>query len=148
MTAEELEERSDWFHEVVRGMQERIRLYSELPEKIAFLFAGDEDLSYDEKAEQNARKHEQRGEVLEAVRDGLLPMLDSGADAAALSEAGKALLAERGWKFPALGQPLRCALTGQTSGPDLFDVLVWLGPERARTRLESAIARLSQGAGQ
>jgi glutamyl/glutaminyl-tRNA synthetase len=124
-------------------MQERVRLYSELPEKIAFLFAGDEDLAYDEKAEENAKKHEERIGVLEAVRDGLLPMLASGADAAALSEAGKALLAEREWKFPALGQPLRCALTGQAGGPDLFDVLVWLGPERAGTRLDSAIARLS-----
>jgi len=143
MTAEELEERGDWFTDVVRGMQERIRLYSELPEKIAFLFAGDEDLAYDEKAEENAKKHEGRIEVLEAVRDGLLPMLASGADAAALSGAGKALLAEREWKFPALGQPLRCALTGQAGGPDLFDVLIWLGPERARTRLESAMTRLS-----
>jgi len=143
MTAEDLEDRADWYREVVRGMQERVRLYSELPEKIAFLFESDEDLTYDEKAEQNAKKHEVRGEVLEAVRDDLLPMLAEGADAAALSEAGKALLVERGWKFPALGQPLRCALTGATGGPDLFDVLVWLGPERAQTRLESALRRLS-----
>lgn len=143
MTAEELEESADWFADVVRGMQERIRLYSELPEKIAFLFAGDEDLAYEEKAEKNARKHEVLAEVLGCVRDALLPMLESGCDAAALSDAGKALLAEKDWKFPALGQPLRCALTGQAGGPDLFDVLVWLGPERARIRLESAIARLS-----
>ena len=143
MTAEELEERSGWFQEVVRGMQERVRLYSELPEKIAFLFEGDEEVSYDEKAEKNARKHEHRAEVLAAVRDTLLPALEAGADAAALSEAGKALLAEREWKFPALGQPLRCALTGAAGGPDLFDVLVWLGPERARVRLERAIERLA-----
>ena len=148
ITAEELEERGAWFSDVVRGMQERIRLYSELPEKIAFLFAGDEDLTYEEKAEENARKHEVREEVLTAVRDGLLPMLEGGADAAVLAEAGKALLAEKGWKFPALGQPLRCALTGQAGGPDLFDVLVWLGPERARIRLESALARLSSAARQ
>ena len=107
------------------------------------MFAGDEDLTYEEKAEENARKHEVREEVLAAVRDGLLPMLEGGADAVVLAEAGKALLAEKEWKFPALGQPLRCALTGQAGGPDLFDVLVWLGPERARVRLESALARLS-----
>jgi len=143
MTTDELTERGEWFTDVVRGMQERIRLYSELPEKIAFLFDDDEALAYEERAEKNAKKHEQRAAVLEAVRDGLLPMLAAGADAAALSEAGKALLVEREWKFPALGQPLRCALTGQAGGPDLFEVLLWLGEERARTRIDSAIKRLA-----
>jgi glutamyl-tRNA synthetase len=123
-------------------MQERVRLYSELPEKISFLFEEDGAVSYDEKAVKNAKKHEVRDDVLRAVLERLIPMLTEGASASSLSEAGKAMLAEEGWKFPALGQPLRCALTGQAGGPDLFDVLLWLGPERARTRIESAMKRL------
>jgi nondiscriminating glutamyl-tRNA synthetase len=141
MSAEELAARSGWFEQVVAGMQERIRLYSELPEKISFLFEGDGVVTYDEKALKNAKKHEVRSEVLLAVLDRVIPMLEEGAAASALSEAAKAMLAEKGWKFPALGQPLRCALTGQAGGPDLFDVLVWLGPESARARIESAIKR-------
>ena len=142
MTEGELSERSEWFEQVVAGMQERVRLYSELPEKISFLFEEDGAVSYDEKAVKNAKKHEVRDDVLRAVLERLIPMLTEGASASSLSEAGKAMLAEEGWKFPALGQPLRCALTGQAGGPDLFDVLLWLGPERARTRIESAMKRL------
>jgi glutamyl/glutaminyl-tRNA synthetase len=41
-----------------------------------------------------------------------------------------------------LFQPLRCALTGQSGGPDLYDVMSWLGPERALRRIELGIARL------
>jgi glutamyl-tRNA synthetase len=141
MSAEELADRSAWFEQVVAGMQERIRLYSELPEKIAFLFEADDALSYDEKALKNAKKHEVRGDVLAAVLENLLPMLEEGVSASALSEAGKAMLSEKGWKFPALGQPLRCALTGKAGGPDLFDVLIWLGAESSRARIESAIKR-------
>jgi glutamyl-tRNA synthetase len=142
MSAEDIAARSGWFEQVVAGMQERIRLYSELPEKIAFLFEEDGTVTYDDKALKNAKKHEVRGEVLLAVLENVIPMLEDGASASALSEVAKAMLAEKGWKFPALGQPLRCALTGQAGGPDLFDVLVWLGPESARARIESAIKRL------
>ena len=42
-----------------------------------------------------------------------------------------------------LFQPLRCALTGKAGGPDLFDVIALLGPERTLARLESGISRLA-----
>ena len=123
--------------------QERIRLYSEMPDTIGFLYADDRSLAYDEKAEKGARKHEQRIATLEAFRETVLPGLAAGRTAEELRAEGKAFVAERDLKFPQLFQPLRCALTGKAGGPDLFDVLVWLGPERSATRLERGLERLA-----
>ncbi len=40
-------------------------------------------------------------------------------------------------------QPLRCALTGMAGGPDVFEVMAWLGAERSLRRLGLAIERLA-----
>ena len=122
--------------------QERIRLYSEMPATIAFLFARDEELEFEPKAEQNSRKHEARIEILRDYLALLEPALHEGQDAEELRAAGKAFVAERGLKFPQLFQPLRCALTGKAGGPDLFDIIAWLGPARTLTRLRRGIERL------
>ncbi len=143
MTEPEIEERRDWYLGAIAVGQERIRLYSQMPATIEFLFGGDEDLAYDAKAEKNSRKHENRIAELEAYRDHLAPLLESGADAEAMRADGKAWVGERGLKFPQLFQPLRCALTGQPGGPDLFDVIALLGAERTLRRLDSGIDRLA-----
>ena len=44
--------------------QERIRLYSELPDRIAYLFQDDAEVVYAEKAEKNAKKHADRVAIL------------------------------------------------------------------------------------
>jgi glutamyl-tRNA synthetase len=133
-------------HKVLAALalgQARIRLYSEMPATIGFLFAADEALEYDPKAEQGARKHAQRNATLQAFREVLAPALAAGRDAAALRELGQAFVREHGLKFPELFQPLRCALTGQAGGPDLFDVIAWLGPERTLARLDRGLERLA-----
>jgi len=50
---------------------------------------------------------------------------------------------EQGLKFPALFQPLRCALTGMAGGRDLADCMLLLGPERTRARIAAARERLA-----
>jgi len=55
----------------------------------------------------------------------------------------KAWVKERELKFPALFQPLRCALTGMPGGRDLGDCITLLGLERTLARIEAAIQRLS-----
>jgi nondiscriminating glutamyl-tRNA synthetase len=147
MTEAELGERREWYLAAIALGQERIRLYAEMPATIEFLFAGDDDLPFDPKAEKNARKHENRVSEMEAYRDHLRELLAGGADAAALREDGKAWIAERGLKFPQLFQPLRCALTGKAGGPDLFDVITLLGPERTLSRLEKGMVRLAEPQG-
>jgi integrase/recombinase XerD len=57
--------------------------------------------------------------------------------------AWAAWLAERKAKMPELLQPLRCALSGRAGGPDCFDMIAWLGRERALARIEHARRRLA-----
>ena len=139
---EELARRREWFERVVAQERERIRLYSELPARIAFYFAPDDSVVYDPKAEKGARKREGAVQTLEAYREWL-----AGQDLTepeALGERTRAWLAERGLKLPALFQPLRCALTGLPGGPDLFQVMALLGPEAVDARLAAGIERLGE----
>jgi len=142
LTADEIHTRQSWYRAAVATEKERIRTYAELPERIAYLFHPDDGLVFDAKAEANARKQLGDGALVHAYLDWLRPKVAAGVDAAALRDGTKAWLAERGAKFPALFQPLRCALTGEPGGPDLFDVMALLGSERTLTRLGHGIARL------
>jgi len=143
MTEAELAEQEGWFEAVVAGYQERIRLYSELPEQIECLFAADDEVPFDAKAEKNARKHADRIETMDAFLEWLTPQLTGGVDADTLRDGAKHWVKERGIKFPQLFQPLRCALTGKAGGPDLFDTLGWLGGERSLVRIQAGIRRLA-----
>ncbi len=146
MTSGEMQTRRSWWLSVVAGEKERIRTYSELSERIAYLFVDDDKLAYDEVAEKNARKHEARVATLRAFLDWLRPRLagsSGGGDAASLREAGRQWIADAGLKMPALMQPLRCALTGQPGGPDVYEVMSWLGPQRTLRRVELALERLA-----
>jgi len=143
MSEAEIAGRRDWYLTVVAGEKERIRTYAELPERIAYLFADDAELPYEESAEKNARKHADRVATLRDFLAWLRPRLDASADLAVLNEGLRAWMKERGLKPPALLQPLRCALTGQAGGPDVFEVMRHLGPERSLRRIELALGRLA-----
>jgi len=142
-SAAELAARDEWFRAVVAGSKERMRTYGELPAQIAYLFAPDDKLVYEEAAERNARKHAGRIETLRAFLEWLRPRVAQGIDVAALREGVKAFQAERSLKTPELLQPLRCALSGMAGGPDTIEVLSWLGAQRSLRRLEIALERLS-----
>jgi len=143
MTEDELATRGEWFRAVVAGVQERIRIYSELPERIAFLFTADAKVVYEDKARAGATKHEGWADTLRDLADWLRPRLDAGEAPDLLRDATKEWVKQRGLKFPQLFQPLRCALTGQPGGPDLFDVMSWLGAEATLARIEFARSRLA-----
>lgn len=123
--------------------QERVRLYSEMPATIGFLYAADADLEWEPKAEANARKHEDGLRILGEWYGFAAPAIAEGRTAEELRDATKAWVKEQGLKFPQLFQPLRCVLTGQPGGPDLFDVIAWLGAERTATRVQGGLERLS-----
>ncbi len=139
-TADELERRGAWFADVLRTEQERIRTYAELPDRIRYLFAADDAVEYDEKAEKNARKHEDVAALLRDYAEWLGARFDQGPDA--LRDGTKAWIAERSLKMPVLFQPLRCALTGLPGGADLFEIMALLGREASLARIEFGIRRL------
>lgn len=141
-TAEELAADPAPLEAAVAMGQERVRLYSEMPATIGFLYAADEDLEWDEKAEKNARKHADCVTTLKNWFETAAASISSGAPADQVRQETKDWVAGHGLKFPQLFQPLRCVLTGQAGGPDLFDVIAWLGPERTSTRLLRGLQRL------
>ncbi|MDZ4772366.1 MAG: glutamate--tRNA ligase [Planctomycetota bacterium] len=141
-TEAQLDARRDWYLAVVAGVKERVHTYSELADQITYLFVADESLIYDEPALKGAKKHEKRIETLRAFHSWLGPRVASGVDAASLREGAKQWVADQGLKMPALFQPLRCALTGQAGGPDLFDTMTWLGGPSTLRRIELGFERL------
>ena len=143
VTAAEIEGRREWFEQLVAGEQERIELFSELPDRVRPFFEADADVTYEEAAEKNARKHEARAEHLAQFSGWLEEQSAAGEfNTEALSAGMKAWVKERELKFPALFQPLRCALTGMPGGRDLGDCVTLLGLERTQARIEAAIQRL------
>jgi glutamyl-tRNA synthetase len=124
-------------------IRERIQLYSQAPERLAWLFAADGAVAFDGKAEQGARKHAGAAATLAAYRAWLAPRVAPRVDAAALRDDTKAWVAERGLKIPALFQPLRVALTGEPGGPDLFDVMAVLGAAATLARIDAGAQRLA-----
>jgi len=143
LTAEEVANRRAWYLRAVASEKERIHLYSELPERIGYLFSDDAAVPYDPVALANARRHADRTSVLAAYLEWLTPRIAQGIDPAVLGTATKGWVQDRGLRMPALFQPLRCALTGAPSGVDLFDAMELLGPERTRARIASALDRLA-----
>ena len=57
----------------------------------------------------------------------------------------KAMAEELGLGLGKLAQPLRAALTGQTTSPGIFDVLVLLGKEESLARIDAQAASGSAG---
>ena len=64
-------------------------------------------------------------------------------DEAQVEAAVRGTATARGIKAGALIHATRVAVTGRTQSPGLFEVLVWLGPERTRARLTRLLEFLS-----
>ncbi len=142
----EAELRADWpqFEAAVATTRERVRLYSEIPAQLAWLYEADDAVTFDEKAEANARKHGAEAlALLGEFAEWVAPRLTAGEDAESLITATKAFVKEHGVKFPFLFQPLRCALTGKPGGPEIADLMALLGPERTAARLTHGARRLA-----
>lgn len=148
--------------------QERIQIYGELPQRLAWLFQ--EVLEFDAAARKNLARHEEAPRWLEAYAAELeerspppsypadrgdaddrvrLPTRTSGG--CAPEECGLAWLSPRQLEqraralaeglnapFGRFVRPVRAALTGTDRGPGLFDVVFLLGKERAVARLRAA----------
>ena len=76
--------------------------------------------------------------LLGKVRAVLSERADWSTDA--LEPAVKALAEAEGLGLGKIAQPLRAALTGQTTSPGIFDVLVLLGRDEALGRLDDSLA--------
>jgi glutamyl-tRNA synthetase len=113
----------------------RARDLNELAAGAAFLFA-QRPLVLEEKAA--ALLTDEARALLGQIAARLTPIADWTIDA--LEASLKAMAEELGLGLGKLAQPLRAALTGQTTSPGIFDVLVLLGREESLARISAQAA--------
>ncbi len=117
------------------SLKQRAKTLVELADSAAFLF-DQRPLTPDEKA---AKLLGDEGRaVLRQVRDALGQVNDWQAEP--LEVATKAVAETAGLKLGKVAQPLRAALTGRTTSPGIYDVLVSLGREESLGRLDDALS--------
>ena len=76
------------------------------------------------------------GAEARALLARLLPVLTTAAwDTASLEAAVKGFAEQAGVKLGMVAQPLRAALTGRSTSPGIFDVLVVLGRDESLARI-------------
>ncbi len=122
----------------VATLRERARTLVELAESGRFYFVDEAQLSYDPEAVQKFLKPEtadqlrELASVLEAQERWELGVIEATVTA---------FLEVRGLKLGKLAQPVRVAITGQKTGPGVFETLAALGRERSLSRLRAAADR-------
>ncbi|MCB1476550.1 MAG: glutamate--tRNA ligase [Rhodobiaceae bacterium] len=119
------------------GLKDRAKTLVELLDGAQFLVAK-RPLSPDEKAAQLLDNHGL--ETLSGARAALSACSQWATED--LESAIRAFAEEAGLKLGKVAQPLRAALTGRTTSPGIFDVLVVLGREESLARLDDALARM------
>lgn len=113
----------------------RAKNLNEVVEGAAFLFAT-RPLAMTEKAAQLLEGDART--ILRSICNALAAQNDWTSEA--LEATTKALAEELGLGLGKLAQPMRAALTGTTTSPGIFDVLVLLGRDEALARLDAQAA--------
>jgi glutamyl-tRNA synthetase len=116
-------------------LKPRAKNLNELAESAAFLFAA-RPLEMTEKAA--ALITDETRATLRAIYTRLSDQNDWTSEA--LEATTKSLAEELGLGLGKLAQPMRAALTGTTTSPGIFDVLVLLGRDEALVRLHAQAA--------
>ena len=121
-------------------VQERVRLMSEVPGMVEFLFA--DPVEIDEAAWEKATKQEDVAAQVLDVAAARYPECEWTAEA--IQQATFALGEELDMKLRKVQAPIRVAVTGKGVGLPLFESLEALGRERTLERIARARARLTQ----
>jgi glutamyl-tRNA synthetase len=125
-----------YLKQVLDLVSERIKLFTEVTEQTKFFFS--DSFEIDEKAVQKRVQKEGVKETLETVR-GILAGLESFT-AESTDAALHKFVEESGLGFGQVMPPIRLAVSGQGSGPDLFPLLGVLGRERVLARIDQALS--------
>lgn len=130
---------SEWarFAAIAPLVQERVKLLTEAPGQVSWLFS--DDLDYDQ-ASWTKVMGDGSAEVLEEAVRRLQGVTEW--EAGAIEVALRAMLDELGINARKGLQPLRVAVTGSAVSPPLFESMAVLGQDRTLERLQKAIDRL------
>jgi glutamyl-tRNA synthetase len=121
-------------------LKERLRTLSDIEEENAFFFV--EPIEYQPEAVEQHLRAEGVADFLLALRDRLKAV--EPFDTAAVEQATRDLIAQRGQPAKALIHPIRVAVTGRAVSPPLFDTLSILGKDTVLRRLEHAATQLAR----
>jgi glutamyl-tRNA synthetase len=128
----------DRFTAVAELVQTRVRLLSEVPAMVAFLFAQDPIEIDDAAWEKAVTKNDWAGDVLTEALDAYRT---APWDAETLKDTTLAVGERHGLKLGKTQAPIRVAVTGTSVGLPLFESLETLGRDRTLERLDAAVNR-------
>lgn len=124
---------------VIRTLQERSRTLLEMADAATFYYRTPE--SYDQVALSKFDKNHLLS-VFSEVGDRLETF--EAATAADIDSFFKQLCADKNWKMPQVGQPVRIALSGSTQAPGIAEIITALGKTEAIKRIEMAKTAVTQ----
>lgn len=120
--------------QVVDALKERSKTLKEMAEGSRFWF--EDVVEYDEEAFAKFIKEGVK-EILEDMLSGLTAI--TVWDKASIHDVLKSTVESRGVKFPAVAQPIRIAVTGNTVSPSVDVTLEMLGREKSLRRIEALV---------
>ncbi|MDD2303382.1 MAG: glutamate--tRNA ligase [Prolixibacteraceae bacterium] len=122
---------------IVDLIKERCEFVKDIWAQSHFFFQAPE--SYDEKTVKSKWKGD-TNEKLESISALFETITDWKAEA--IKETFSAFMTEKGWGFGAVMVPIRLALVGGSSGPDLFEIFELIGKEETIGRIKRAISKI------
>ena len=128
-----------WYDLLASVLKPRVTLPSDVIEKAAFLYAGDE-VEFDEKSVEKHLAKEGAGAVLDAAAEALAALAEGEWRAAAIDAALEPLPERLELGKGKVYQPIRVACCGSQVSPPLGETLELLGRELTLARLERAKA--------
>ncbi|MFB3042476.1 MAG: glutamate--tRNA ligase [Candidatus Poribacteria bacterium] len=131
----------EWLEKIVESVGDRMTTLADITTQTGYFFT--DDFEYDPKAIKRWWKKGDPIGTLQGLR-GVIEELETFG----LEEAEAAI-----WEYTdknnvkrvQVMQPLRVALTGQSFGPGLFEIIVLLGKEKTLARLDQAISYMKTG---
>ena len=132
-----IEAAPDYARQVFGLIRERVKTVADVIPMAGYFFS--DEFEYDEKAVRKKLQKEGVSATLEKVR-ALFLGLDIF-DEATTDKALHDFVEESGLGFGAVMAPVRIAVSGIQSGPDLFPVLGVLGRERVLARIDRTVER-------
>jgi glutamyl-tRNA synthetase len=127
----------EYLERIVGMIQERCEFVNDIWTQAHFFFQAPE--SYDEKTVKSKWKPD-TAQKLQAISELFLTVSEWKAES--IKEAFSAFMTAKEWGFGAVMVPVRLALVGSSSGPDLFEICELIGKEETVGRILSACEKI------
>jgi len=136
LSTEGIEADTDYAKAVFSLVRERLKTVADIVPMVSHFF--NDEFEYDEKALKKKLKKDGVAETLQKIR-AMFEGLETF-DEASTDKALHDFVETSGLGFGAVMSPVRIAVSGQQSGPDLFPVLGVLGRDRVLSRINRTLS--------